>query len=232
MTDRWLKYFEDKGIAGDAWLAGAVDHWLFSERLHGMLMRHCPKGARILDIGCGPGYSALYLSARGFAVTGLDNEPRLVEHARELARRCDSRATFEVADAADLGRFHGQFDAAYSIGVLEHFDRAQTVALLREQARCASIVLIAIPTPYTRFAAPVTDERFYSVSGLRRIVADAGLRPIAAFGYGDITATKLHLTAYRLLPRAVYRLAQNLGYAYSIAVIGQREADRADSRNV
>jgi len=38
-------------------------------------------GARVLDVGCGPGRHALALARRGFAVTGLDRSATLLGHA-------------------------------------------------------------------------------------------------------------------------------------------------------
>jgi hypothetical protein len=112
---------------------------------------------------------------------------------------------------------------AYSVGVLEHFDRADTVRLLREQARCARHVAIAIPTFYSRFTNEVSDERFYSMRELERIVADAGLTPVGRFGYGEISATRMHRLVSLLLPKAALRLAQDRGYAYTISVVGRNE---------
>ncbi|MBX6324100.1 MAG: hypothetical protein IRY94_19970, partial [Rhodospirillaceae bacterium] len=89
------------------------------------------------------------------------------------------------------------------------------------QAKCAPRVLIQIPTRYTAYAAQITDERIYAIRQLRRIVEDAGLRVEAAFGYGDVTATRRQIWLRLLLPRAVWRAMQNLGFAYSIAVMGR-----------
>lgn len=131
-------------------------------------------------------------------------------------------ANFETADAFDLSKFHSKFDLAFSCGVLEHFDREVTVQLLQEQAFCAKKVLIQIPAIYTKYTGEITDERIYSINQLAKIVEDAGLKVVEKFGYGDLTATRTHVLLRRLLPRAIWRMAQNMGYAYSLAVIGER----------
>lgn len=222
MTDRWHQYFAAQGAFDASWLHAAVAHWQFNELLYGMIARHCPAPARILDVGCGPAWSDLYLSAAGYQVTGIDNEQRLVDIARDLAKRVGSAATFEKGDAFDLSPYYDSFDLAYSCGVLEHFDRDVTIQLLREQARCAKNVLIQIPTKHTALTGTITDERIYTVGELAQIVRDAGLNVTAVFGYGDVSVTPLQIWARRLLPRGIWRWLQNRGYAFSIAVLGTR----------
>lgn len=222
MTERWKNYFDSHGAFQPQWLTTAVAHWGFHEILYGMIARHCPKPARILDVGSGPGYSDFYLASQGYDVTGVDNEPSLVELAQEQASRLNVSAKFDCADAFDLSSHYSKYDLAFSCGVLEHFDRAITVQLLQEQAKCAKQVLIQIPTHYTSQTAPITDERIYTIRQLAGIVEDAGLRVVRKFGYGSLTATPMQLLAWRVLPRAAYRALQNRGYAYSIAVIGAR----------
>jgi SAM-dependent methyltransferase len=164
-----------------------------------------------------------WFAANGYSALGVDREERLVAIATERGRSLGSTARFEVADAGDLSAFYGQFDLAYSVGVLEHFDRADTVRLLQEQGRCARHVAIVIPTGFTRYTNEVSDERFYSMRELERIVVDAGLEPVGRFGYGEISATRLHLLISLLLPKAALRMAQDHGYAYSIAVLGRND---------
>ncbi len=222
MTDRWHDYFDNQGVFQSAWLKTAVGHWGFHETLYGMIQRYCPPPARILDVGSGPGWTDAYLASAGYEVTGIDNEARLVELASGLAMRLGSAACFEQADAFDLRSYYDRYDFVFSCGVLEHFDRDVTIRLLQEQARCAPCVLIQIPTRYTAYTGEITDERIYTVKELRSIVEDAGLKVVAAFGYGDVTVTPFQIWLRRLLPRGLWRWLQNRGFAYSIAVIGVR----------
>jgi SAM-dependent methyltransferase len=66
-------------------------------------------GSRILDVCCGTGYLAGLLSSRGYRVTGIDNSPVMVEHARENV----PAAEFQLCDAAAF-RLKSKFDAAVS----------------------------------------------------------------------------------------------------------------------
>jgi SAM-dependent methyltransferase len=221
MSERWKEYFDGHKAFDANWLQSAVPHWGFHETLYGNIQRYCPRGGRILDVGCGPGWSSMYLAAQGYASTGIDNESSLVELARSQASRLGSSATFEVANAFDLSAYYGKFDLAFSCGVLEHFDRETTVQLLVEQAKCAKQVIIQIPTRYTTYAGGITDERIYSVGELAKIVKDSGMAVESTFGYGELSATPMHRLLRLGLPRALWRIAQNAGYAYAIAAVGR-----------
>jgi len=65
-------------------------------------------GARVLDVGCGPGRHAHELARRGLVVVGVDISERFIELAR---RGAPDGATFERADARAL-RYDSEFDAA------------------------------------------------------------------------------------------------------------------------
>jgi SAM-dependent methyltransferase len=224
MTERWRNFFDGYGAFEEDWLKSSVLHWGFHESLYGNIIRTCPPPAKIIDIGCGPGWSAIYLSSLGYDVVGLDNEASLVELATRNAERLGSNARFVCGDAFDLSRLNECFDLAYSCGVLEHFEREVTIELLRQQSAHAKHVLIQIPSRYTAYTGQITDERIYSIAELRRIVVDAGLILEKSFGYGELNVTLVHRGLRQILPRAAWRILQNLGYCYSLAVIGKSTA--------
>ncbi|HZQ76039.1 MAG TPA: class I SAM-dependent methyltransferase [Acidimicrobiia bacterium] len=70
-------------------------------------------GARILDVGCGPGRHAHALARRGFPVVGVDISERFVALARDGAP-AGTAVAFERADARSL-RFEAEFDAVISL---------------------------------------------------------------------------------------------------------------------
>lgn len=73
-----------------------------------------PPGARILDVGCGPGRHALALAEHGYAVTGIDVAPRFIELAREAAKERGVTPSFFECDAREMP-FVDEFDAVISI---------------------------------------------------------------------------------------------------------------------
>jgi SAM-dependent methyltransferase len=77
--------------------------------------RTFPRGARLLDLGCGTGIDAAYLAARGFAVTALDASPAMVAQASERLRRAGLDARVMQLGIHELARLNGdEFDGAYS----------------------------------------------------------------------------------------------------------------------
>ncbi|HVF52180.1 MAG TPA: class I SAM-dependent methyltransferase [Actinomycetota bacterium] len=73
-----------------------------------------PRGARVLDVGCGPCRHAIPLAQAGLAVTGIDVSRRLLDLGAEEARSAGvPLALFEV-DARAMP-FDDEFDAVISI---------------------------------------------------------------------------------------------------------------------
>jgi SAM-dependent methyltransferase len=62
-----------------------------------------PHTGRALDLACGQGRTAVWLSCRGLDVLGVDVSPVAISQARELAMRCgvELRTRFDVADLDD-----------------------------------------------------------------------------------------------------------------------------------
>lgn len=222
MTQRWQEFFEKEGGKYSSPLEYAITHWNYHLPMYHYIRHFASKNGRILDVGCGPGYSDIYLQSCGYDVVGIDNDEAIVQRAKAQADAFGSSATFVVGDAFNLASYYDQFDLAYSVGVVEHFDRNVTVQLVSQQAKCAKRVLTMIPTRFIKYTAGLSDERLYSIGQLAAIVEDAGLRVIGRFGYGDIPAG-IHPWIKRLLPYGAYRLLQNrFAYATGIAVVGER----------
>ena len=78
-------------------------------------------GRRVLDAGCGEGYLARILAARGARVTGIDLSPQLIALAR--AKDTAGAIEYRVADlSAPLPADAGRFDAIASYLVLNDME--------------------------------------------------------------------------------------------------------------
>ena len=71
-----------------------------------------PKGAELLDVGCGYGRHALELAQLGFRLTGLDLSLPMLIRAADHAQRRGLTVNFVHADMREM-TFDGQFDGAY-----------------------------------------------------------------------------------------------------------------------
>lgn len=207
MSERWIDYFE-ASLEGRRLLDYAVEHWTYSIQLYYQIRKHVSPPARILEIGCGIGLSSIYLQECGYEVTAVDNSKDVIKMARRSAEMLSSNPVVEQADALDMRKYYGLFDLCFSVGVVEHYDRDVTVKMIQEQKKCAQYVISVVPTKYTAYVAKITDERIYTIRGLKKIFKDAGLGQISSFGYGDIPS-KFHSFMKYSLPFGAYRLLQN-----------------------
>ena len=85
------------------------DNWMAD--VEELLRRHDPPGRRLLDIACGTGKSFIPMLERGYAVTGCDLSPAMVERARA---RLGARGEVRVADMRALP-WRAAFDLATCI---------------------------------------------------------------------------------------------------------------------
>ncbi|MGH3735540.1 MAG: class I SAM-dependent methyltransferase [Micromonosporaceae bacterium] len=96
-----------------------------------------PAGARVLDVGTGPGRVPLAIAAQapGPRVEGIDLSEEMIEYARQLATDAgvQDRVDFTVADVADLSYPDDSFDLVISTLSQHHW--ADREAGVRELLR-------------------------------------------------------------------------------------------------
>jgi SAM-dependent methyltransferase len=89
----------------------------FRDRTLAPILATVPRGASVLDLGCGSGIDAARMAAAGYRVTAIDWSPAMVERTAARAR---AQGVAHAVDARVLGIHEldrlpaGAFEAAYS----------------------------------------------------------------------------------------------------------------------
>jgi SAM-dependent methyltransferase len=132
---------------------------------------YLPAGARVLDIGGGPGRYTRWLAERGHRVVLADLSPQLIALARDTVAASPAAALVEdiaVADACDLSRWaDGSFDAALALGPFYHLpdadDRERAARELGRVVRAGGVVFVALMPRYAflRRTLALVDERHH-----------------------------------------------------------------------
>lgn len=117
-------------LIGDPALYDAFSHRFLLgslfERIAADIAAVTPDGARLLEVGCGPGRLSILLFRRyGLDVTGLDLDPAMIERARANAERSgnggERRPSFLVGDVSSLAFPGGSFDVVVSTLSMHHW---------------------------------------------------------------------------------------------------------------
>lgn len=88
-------------------------------------------GARVLDLGCGPGLPSTRILARRFDVVGVD----ISEAQLRLAKRNVPGAALILGDFSQLSFPDGTFDGVVALYSIPHLPREEHAELLRRVAR-------------------------------------------------------------------------------------------------
>jgi SAM-dependent methyltransferase len=105
------------------------------------------EGHRLLDVGCGTGLSFVLPLAQGWAVTGCDISPRMIEAA---GARGGERVALHVADMRALPRF-GQFDLVWAVNdavnyLLDPAELQATLAGMKRNLAPEGVVVFDVNT--------------------------------------------------------------------------------------
>jgi 2-polyprenyl-3-methyl-5-hydroxy-6-metoxy-1,4-benzoquinol methylase len=218
--EEWSEYFQEAAKKEGA-LVRAHLHWQSRLPAYRAIADHLAKGSRILEVGCGEAWSAIWLTDYGYNVTGIDSSRPVLELAERNKQLTDSKVSLELADAHDLSAYYGAFDLCFSMGVVEHFTPPQIEKILREQARCARFVLTTVPTPFTEYLPEGTtvDWYYYSRKQWRRMFEKAGIKVLSQFGFEEVGSYHRHLA--KILPRAVSDLiVSKLDFSMALGTLG------------
>jgi len=107
-----------------------------------------PRGARVLEVGCGPGQLSIRMAREyGLDVSGLDLDPAMIERARRNAERAgngnERRPAFGVGDVASLPFPDASFDLVVSTLSMHHWaDPAAGLAEIGRVLRPGTLALI------------------------------------------------------------------------------------------
>ncbi|MGH3903905.1 MAG: class I SAM-dependent methyltransferase [Pseudonocardiaceae bacterium] len=123
--------------------------------LHELLSRD---GARVADVGCGLGWSAIAIARAylGVTVDGFDLDAPSVETARRNAAEASvaDRVRFTVADAGSAGSDR-PYDAVFAFECLHDMpDPVGVLGAMRELAGAEGIVIVMDERAEDRFTAP------------------------------------------------------------------------------
>lgn len=108
------------------------------------LRSRLPKGAEVLDVGCGNGVISRSLGQQGFTVKGIDVSEKAIARAKELNTLPNVR--FEVVSAEKLVADGHRYYAVVCSEVLEHLnDPAKLLRVLNQSLEPDGILIVTVP---------------------------------------------------------------------------------------
>jgi SAM-dependent methyltransferase len=152
-----------------------------------------PPDARVLDVGCGSGWTSLFMAEAGFDVLGVDLVPSNVELALERAERWGSGARFAVGDMENMTLAEHDFDVALVFDALHHSARqADALGSVASCLRPGGGLIVGEPTWLHRVSLGARSarrelgwlERGLTLRSLRRDLRAAGCGELRRFFQG------------------------------------------------
>lgn len=127
------------------------------------------QGAKILDLGCGEGYVARQLLARGAAtILGIDVSSEMIERARK-ASDGDARLRFEVGSATDgTWAEPGSVDLVVAVFLFNYLTVEEMETVMRaafHALRPGGQFVFSVPHPALPFSRPHTPPFYFDAGG-------------------------------------------------------------------
>lgn len=171
-----------------------------------------PKGAKVLDIGCGPGTFTKYLVEKGFDAEGIDLSSEMLRIAKEKV----PKAKFTLMDMRELAYSNEDFDGLLAAYSLIHIPSEEIPATLKGFYRIlksGGVLLIIAPKgePDKIVDEPLKEGEkifinFFTKNRLTKFFTDAGFK----VEYQEETAMK---DPNSLSDRVIYIIAKR-GISY------------------
>ena len=160
LKERALKYFREKAsIYNERYNVRAAGDllWVRHEAVLQFVRDwNLPAGARVLDLGCGPGVMTRHLARLGYSGVGLDASRPMIEDCTKSAEDegISHSWSYHLGDVESLPFPDDSFDGAICMGVIDYLSSDDK--LLSEAAR--------VLKPGGRFVLCFTNKFGYAVS--------------------------------------------------------------------
>lgn len=191
----WVRYFENTK-------RNIFNQCLANRRLIELIIKHTPKGGRILEAGCGTALLSLILANYGLNVIALDFSKEVLDYAQKRVLLNKIHLNFVQGNILKLSSMFRDkyFDTIYHSGVMEHFSDNDIILSLSEQRKISKIVIFNIPNNRVKLTNDhFGDERLLSSKKWVSLIKKSGFKEIRIFGGCDLPRY-----TYFLLPSAFF----------------------------
>lgn len=237
LYDRYVSTFKASALLDGEALRS---HWRWCDFRIRPLLAGLSPDARILELGCGPGYLLEYLGRSGFnRAYGVDISQEQVALAKQRGVDAEAADVFAALDAA-----RGSLDAVLAIDLLEHFTKDEGLRLcdaIRSSLRPGGRVILRTPNGSALLAGPIvygdmTHMAIYNESSLGQLLAVAGFERLSFHETGPVPKNLVGVArcAVWAVARAaanVIRLAESGGmqrvWTQNILCCGYRQEEHA-----
>jgi tellurite methyltransferase len=131
------------------------------------LVGSLPRGANVLDIGCGEGRNALYLAGQGFNVTAIDISEAGIQKLKHFADRKGLQITAEVRDMKNYV-FTNKYDLLIAHGSLHLVEREYWTTLIQEMKAHTKADGYNVVVVFTDILPPPDDLKEFHVGLFRK----------------------------------------------------------------
>ncbi len=155
---------------------------------------------KVLDVGCGGGFTCEFLAKRGAQVTGIDQSAACIEAANHHASEANLNINYRQSQAEQLPFDDDMFDVVVCVDVLEHVESPQqTIAeisrvLKPEGQFCfdtinrtwqSRMVMIWLLENVLRQISPGIHDwnKFITPAELTDMAKQAGMQPLSITGF-------------------------------------------------
>lgn len=184
---RALNFYRIFSVAYDI-----LNPYLYTDAMRIEMVNYIGNGAnlRVLDIGCGTGYTTSGVLHRGDVseVVALDMNPVQLKRAVKNLTLEKSRTFISRSDADNLPFVDCSFDAVISVGAIEYFpDPEKAIKEFARVTRAGGIVIVCGP-----------DLEWFSKFALNRVFYTPSAQEMETFfRQADLVAVKSHLTGMK-----------------------------------
>ncbi len=163
------------------------------------VLAHIPKSARVLELGCGTGSTALRLAPHAHSIVATDFAQGMIDQAN--ARPQAGNVTFMCADVFDPGLEDGVFDVVMAFNLFHLVeDTPESMARIHDLLAPGGLFISKTPCigepslglkfglirriiPLMQWVGKAPFVRFETISGLERDIEASGFRIIETGNY-------------------------------------------------
>ena len=191
-----------------------------SRRELAFVLKHLKPNAKVLEIGCGPGFFTRELVKRAESVMATDISEKMVNALQK--RVSASNLSTMCVDVYDLDKVphYGEYDTVVCMRALCHVDDAgRGLSKLRGAIHPQGNVIFDLLNDFSYIhfgrkllGRPLRHTKYYPVKTMRKLIEQAGFEVTDSFGrgYPYIGGMTLDKIGYQILPDLAHGVGFNI----------------------